>query len=89
MQNGYVESFNGKFRDACLNEHWFTDLDDARWIIEAWRIDYNEVRPHSALGNLTPSEFVAAADPHGGRWAGTNTPASDVSTHKPMPVGLS
>jgi putative transposase len=89
MQNGYVESFNGKFRDECLNDHWFTSLNDARWIIEAWRIDYNEVRPHSALGNLTPSEFVAAAAPHGGRWEGTDSPTPHVMTHNPMPVGLS
>jgi putative transposase len=61
MQNGYIESFNGKFRDECLNEHWFTDLQDARDKIEAWRVDYNRVRPHSSLGNLTPKEFAAAA----------------------------
>ena len=45
MQNAFVESFNGKFRDACLNEHWFVSLEDARRKIEAWRQDYNEVRP--------------------------------------------
>lgn len=54
MQNGYVESFNGKFRDECLNQHWFVDLDDAREIIEVWREDYNTVRPHSALGYQPP-----------------------------------
>ena len=58
MQNGYLESFNGKFRDECLNQHWFTDLDDARATIAAWRDDYNSVRPHSALGNLTPLDFA-------------------------------
>lgn len=47
MQNGYIESFNGKFRDECLNEHWFTDLAHARELINQWRIDYNENRPHS------------------------------------------
>lgn len=57
QQNGYVESFNGKFRDECLNEHWFTSLDEARGVIEAWRQDYNRVRPHSSLENLTPEEF--------------------------------
>ena len=57
-QNGYVESFNGHFRDECLNEHWFTTLEEARGLIEAWRQDYNTVRPHSSLGNLTPAEFV-------------------------------
>ena len=58
MQNGHLESFNGKFRDECLNQHWFTDLDDARATIAAWREDYNSVRPHSALGNLTPVDFA-------------------------------
>lgn len=58
MQNGHVESFNGKFRDECLNTHWFTSLRPARNIIEYWRRDYNGVRPHSALGYATPSEFA-------------------------------
>ena len=60
-QNGYVESFNGHFRDECLNEHWFTTLDEARDLIEAWRQDYNTVRPHSSLGDLAPAEFVRRA----------------------------
>jgi len=59
VENCFVESFNGKFRDECLNQHWFTNLQDARDKIEAWRIDYNRVRPHSSLGNLTPKEFAA------------------------------
>lgn len=58
MQNGHVESFNGKLRDECLNMHWFTSLRQARNIIESWRRDYNEVRPHSALGYATPNEFA-------------------------------
>ena len=58
IQNAFIESFNGKFRDECLNEHWFVSLQDAREKIEAWRRDYNEVRPHSALGNRTPEEFT-------------------------------
>ena len=58
MQNPYVESFNGKLRDECLNEHWFLDPPEARTITEQWRIDYNDVRPHSALNNLTPAEFA-------------------------------
>jgi putative transposase len=57
MENGYIESFHGKFRDECLNEHWFLTLDDARETIESWRLDYNQVRPHSALNYLTPEEF--------------------------------
>ena len=59
-QNAYVESFNGKFRDECLNEHWFATLAEARRQIAAWRIDYNENRPHSSLANVTPAEFAAA-----------------------------
>jgi putative transposase len=58
MENGFIESFNGKFRDECLNEHWFLDLAHARKEIEEWRCDYNQVRPHSALGYLTPAEFA-------------------------------
>ena len=58
MQNGHVESFNGKLRDECLNTHWFTSLRQARNIIESWRTDYNEARPHSALGYATPKEFA-------------------------------
>jgi len=57
MQNGFVESFNGRFRDECLNEHLFSHLGDARRIIEAWRTDYNVTRPHTSLGGLTPVEF--------------------------------
>ena len=52
--NAFIESFNGKFRAECLNTHWFMNLDDAREKMEAWRRDYNEVRPHSAIGNNTP-----------------------------------
>lgn len=58
-QNGYIESFNGKLRDECLNETEFLNLSHARTIIEAFREDYNENRPHSSLGDLTPSEFAA------------------------------
>lgn len=59
QQNGFIESFNGRFRDECLNEHWFLSLADARRTIEDWRIDYNQNRPHSSLGNLTPEEYLA------------------------------
>jgi putative transposase len=61
VDNAFVESFNGKFGDECLNENWFQDLEDARTKIDAWRHDYNDVRPHSALGNRTPTEFAAQA----------------------------
>jgi putative transposase len=58
VENAYIESFNGRFRDECLNEHWFLTIEHARRIIEEWRIDYNNERPHSSLGYLTPEEFV-------------------------------
>jgi class 3 adenylate cyclase len=58
IQNAFVESFNGRLRDECLNECWFESLADARGKIEAWRIDYNTVRPHSRLGNLPPAVFA-------------------------------
>lgn len=59
VENAYAESFNGRFRDECLNEHWFQTLIEARTKIESWREDYNSVRPHSSLGNLTPNDFAA------------------------------
>ncbi len=58
-QNAFVESFNGSFRDECLNETLFSSLDEARTEIRNWQEDYNNTRPHSSLGNLTPSEFAA------------------------------
>lgn len=58
QQNGFVESFNGRLRDECLNEHLFSSLKEASEIIEAWRIDYNTLRPHTSLGGLTPIEFA-------------------------------
>jgi putative transposase len=60
VQNAWIESFNGRLRDECLNEHWFLNLADARQIIEAWRIDYNRHRPHSSLGYLPPEAFHRA-----------------------------
>lgn len=56
--NAFIESFNGRFRDECLNEQWFLNLTEAKRIIEEWRLDYNENRPHSALGMLTPLQFT-------------------------------
>ncbi len=58
VENAFIESFNGTLREECLNEHWFMSLREAKREIEAWRIDYNQVRPHSSLGNLTPAEFA-------------------------------
>ncbi|MBB5420726.1 transposase InsO family protein [Paraburkholderia sp. JPY171] len=58
-QNAYIESFNGKFRDEYLNSHWFTSLSHARAVIAAWRLGYNEERPHSALNYLSRAQFAA------------------------------
>ena len=58
VENAFIESFNGRFRDECLNVHQFTSIEDAREKIEAWRIDYNQRRPHGSLGHLTPNEFA-------------------------------
>src|SRR5579871_2116366 len=60
VENAYCESFNGKFRDECLNAQWFVDLNDAREKIDAWRNDYNNVRPHSSLDGRTPAEYERA-----------------------------
>jgi len=58
VQNAYVESFNGRLRDECLNANWFTSLNDARRKIEEWRQDYNQQRPHSSLLYLSPAAFA-------------------------------
>jgi putative transposase len=71
IQNAFVESFNGRFRDECLNEHVFRGLPTARRIIEAWRRDYNVCRSHTSLGGLAPKEFAARSQPdhnHNGFW---------------------
>ena len=65
--NGRIESFKGKFRYECLNQFWFVNLVEARERIEAWLIDYNQVRPHSSLGYQTPEEFAAKMAAPGGR----------------------
>ena len=84
-QNGFIESFNGKFRDECLNQNWFVDLDDARRIIEAWRVDYNTARPHSALGYRTPEEFAQQSAGQGcgkdARYARLDIPAGFPLSH--------
>ncbi len=59
MDNAMIESFNGSFRDECLNVNWFFSIEDVREKIEPWRQDYNENRPHSSLGNISPEEFGA------------------------------
>jgi putative transposase len=62
-ENGSDESLNGRFRDECLNQEWFRNRREARAIVEAWRQHYNEVRPHSSLGYLTPNELRTASSP--------------------------
>jgi putative transposase len=57
--NAFVESFNGTFRAECLDAHWFNDLNEAKRIIEDWRREYNESRPHRSLGERTPREFAS------------------------------
>ncbi len=88
--NGRIESFNGKFRDECLNQYWFVNLAEARERIEAWRQDYNQVRPHSSLGYQTPGEFAekfAAAQGCGkaAPWKPWKTPRAEFS---PVPTAL-
>jgi putative transposase len=63
VQNCFAESFNGRLRDECLNTHWFVNLADARATIEHWRVDYNEIRPHSSLADRTPIEFAKSLRP--------------------------
>jgi putative transposase len=70
-QNAFVESFNGRLRDECLDQHWFMSLGDARGTVERWRKDYNRSRPHSALGYRTPEEFRRSQG-----WAPPRPPAS-------------
>ena len=59
VQNAYAESFNERLRDECLNATWFLSLADAREVIEAWRVEFNEARPHNGLADRTPAEFAA------------------------------
>lgn len=77
-QNGYIESFNGKLRDECLNQHWFLGLNDARRIVANWRDDYNHHRPHTALGGRTPDEAASAV-------AGLRSPTAPFA---PLPHAL-
>jgi putative transposase len=91
-QNGVSESFNGKFRDECLSLEWFRSRAEAKIIIEAWRRHYNEVRPHSSLGYLTPNEFVTqrlSAAPHHatGQGAAVYGPSRPGPLHHPPREG--
>ena len=90
MQNGHVESFNGRLRDECLNANWFATLADARAKIEAWREEYNEERPHSSLDYRTPREFAAILESkeRESRMAAVGQEASIASPlpHTPIPA---
>lgn len=76
VENAFIESFNGRLRDECLNVYSFESISHAQELIEAWRRDYNEHRPHGALGKLTPSEYAAQGQMHG----------SEVAALQPAPV---
>jgi putative transposase len=81
VENAYIESFNGRLRDECLNENWFLSLEHARRIVEDWRTDYNTARPHSSLGNLTPEEFIRQK-------SATADKSENFSTGMPVEAGL-
>jgi len=80
MQNGHVESFNGRFRDECLNHNWFTTLADAKEKIERWRMEYNGERPHSSLAYRTPEEYAQACSGLTNGMGGTAIPTDRPST---------
>jgi putative transposase len=84
VENAYIESFNGKFRDECLNEHWFVSLADAKATIEIWRLDYNTVRPHSSLDGATPDQFARTTE-----GARRLSPARPDEDRKPEDLSLS
>ena len=84
-QNGVNESFNGKFRDECLSLEWFRSRAEAKFVIEAWRRHYNEVRPHSSLDYLTPNEFVARLSNAASRHA-TGQGAAVCGPPRPRPL---
>ena len=88
--NGRIESFDGKFRDECLNQFWFVNLMEARERIEVWRIDYDRVRPHSSLGYQTPEEFAAKMAAGPGLWKRrtVETVENSRSGDSPFPLRL-
>jgi putative transposase len=86
IENAYVESFNGKFRDECLDEYWFVSLADAT-MIEAWRVDYNGVRPHSSLNGATPDQFARITE--GARRLMPARPDQEDEVQKPEDLTLS
>jgi hypothetical protein len=92
MQNGYIETFNGRFRDECLNEHWFETLHQARTEIAKWRQDYNEVRPHGSIGRIPPARFAEQHRRHAGLALLEDRHylalRELVLSHRPLPSGL-
>lgn len=82
-ENGYIESFNGKLRDECLNGELFLNLTEMRYVAERWRLDYNHHRPHSMLGWLTPAEFAARCRGRRHAYAATGSP---LRAHPPQPT---
>jgi len=73
VENAYIESFNGRFRDECLNENWFVTMAQARRVIERWRNEYNQDRPHSRLGYLTPAGYAATLNSRTEEQTGSST----------------
>nr|WP_245951690.1 IS3 family transposase [Paracidovorax anthurii] len=86
MHNGYIESFNGKFRDECLNEHWFETLAQAREVIRAWAQDYNEVRSHSSIGRMPPRHFARLHRQQAGNAGSSETPTQNTTILQPRTV---
>ena len=78
-ENGYVESFNSRFRDELLNREVFTGLEDARWVVDRWRLDYNHHRPHSSLEYQTPATFAA-------RWLTSAPQVTSATPQQPAPL---
>jgi len=78
-ENGYVESFNSRFRDELLNRELFTGLEDARWVVDRWRLDYNHHRPHSSLDYQTPATFAA-------RWLTSAPQVTSATPQQPAPL---
>ena len=82
--NGYVESFNGRLRDECLNGELFLNLTESRYVVDRWRMDYNHHRPHSRLGWMTPAAFAASC-PAMGRPAVAGAPCVPPGSAAPHP----
>ena len=85
-ENGHIESFHDKLRDECLNRELFGSLAEARVILESWRMEYNECRPHSSLGYQTPGEFARASN--SGLRSPSGLPASRVANNQPINLNL-